>query len=465
MHNDFGEFVAMATALAPPLELPGTHRRAAGSSAGSAGDGTTEGSATGNSTAGGGGGSAPGGSAGSISDAGGAPSVEGSAGSISDAGGAPSVERSDAQTSETVQHWPVMEAEQEKMVMDKLLELLEPHRAVLQTPRSRQTAQGLQTRRCLNSVLLMDLGAVRQAAQSSQLTLLLVHHEDSAPCHPIVTFALSAATHNSCPVLHLGSLRSRLSAIVQGIHIHAVGFKKSQTAMAQQFQPFVSMATEYVHAHLRPAAISQSEDSCAGQAGESTQSNKGAVGPAGESSQSGSWQKPPPPVYDVSDVYVYKTDGDKNIPLSDMEAQPGASSVTESYLSLSSEPTVEYLGVKSLSDDTLLPGAAFLDSRSSGVAGKSLMAGKPQTSETGASVETGAQFAGVMGLDAMETAVVTPPLVHAPRAQKLASNLKRALDQSADRGEFVSFKIRRADIAVSLANPSKTRKHKKGRRK
>ncbi|XP_076435383.1 uncharacterized protein LOC143275284 isoform X2 [Babylonia areolata] len=396
----------------------------------------------------------------------------------------------------------LMEADQEKEVTERLMGLLKPYKAVYQQPKSKLSSEELQRRKTLNACLSVDVGALRFAASAGQLELLLVHHDPDEPNpnpHPALTAAVRTAREKSCPVLHMATLRSVLVDLFRQNHLRAVGFKKTPVGAItppEEFQQFVAMACRYDPSHLKTLDSSKRTETGPGEvnatetgSGEAnttetrsgkvktTETGSGKVSTAEtgsgkvnttetssqEKKKKKKQQKPVSPTYDVSSLYVYKTDAEK-----DKNATRTSSSIaSEAFISLSSEPTVQYLGVKPLTESTPAPDIAFLDVKGSGIPGRRLVNERPvvKAGVENSEVKNGADFSGVMGLDCVDSsAIISRPSFDPEelgrKKVKVKAGLKRALDQSAERGEFVSFKVSPTCVQVSMPNPNKKRNKK-----
>ena len=242
----------------------------------------------------------------------------------------------------------------------------------------------------------------------------------------------------------------------------------------KEFTEFIKFATHLVSADLQKLLPP-------------TQETKSESASEKKTDMKTSMKKPkkmPVPFYDVSHLYVYKTDTDKTVsstartdsPTSSQEEAGGKkrmvtlSEESESYISLSSEPTVQILGLRPQPKDSTETDSAsgFVDTKGSNVrkmqpAAEKTGTGKGENSST--ETATGSSFVGVMGLDATTATTDLTPFYPEPGKSKSKANLKRKLDNSALSGDFVSFKLIPTSVQTSVSNPNKKKKEKKKKRR
>lgn len=245
----------------------------------------------------------------------------------------------------------------------------------------------------------------------------------------------------------------------------------------QEFTEFIAFASRFASSELQklippkqetePDSASQKKTACETSVKKTSQP-----------------KKTPVPFYDVSHLYVYKTDTNKGDPgaaktdpptPSQDEADGKRRKVTlseesESYISLSSEPTVQILGLRSQPKDSTIASSAsvFVDAEGSSVR-KLQTAPEKAGSEKGENSPTetapGGSLMGVMGLESTAAAADPTPFYPEPNKSKSKASLKRKLSNGAQSGDFLSFKLIPTNVQTSVSNPSKKKKEKKKKKR
>ncbi|KAK7499191.1 hypothetical protein BaRGS_00009451 [Batillaria attramentaria] len=442
--NDFGDFIAMAVKLAPPLRVPWAtgEKRPAEEPAG--------------------------GDAESDQDA----DVEENTEATGDQEQELSAEDETVSGTQPVIDWPVMTDTEEQQVLDKLTSLLAPYKEMFKTRRKKfQTSDWKSKRKMIRTQILTDTGTIRDAARSGKLTMLLIQR--SSPPDPLASAAAISAVEHDCPVLCAARLRDNMAAVLRNPLLAAVAFRKCEAAkQVAEFSEFVTFASRFAWKDLKKLLPQKQPPPV-----DATTNKQDTTSPKKVA------KKPPVPIYNVSHLYVYKTDTAKPsskttaseptdfISLSTTPDETGArkrkvtlKEPSLSYISLSSEPDIKLLGPKvSAEGDGVKMASAFLDTKGNGQPVEKDGGDKIQTHDTDETGGRNVPFDGILGMDVADSPEVVAPFLPETTKQKRKgkASLKRKLDNSEASGEYVSFKLTPTNVQTSISNPNKAKKKTK----
>ena len=240
---------------------------------------------------------------------------------------------------------------------------------------------------------------------------------------------------------------------------HVVLLQKAKEAKVEQlpeFREFITFASQFVPADL--SSHLGADDECGGKGKEEDEKAKVTSRP-----------KKPVPFYDVSHLYVYKTDLKKmeSEKQTDGKKRTALSVKTESFISLSSEPTVQLLGAGHSDKDTA--DITNTKSLSLDTEGSSKTV-QPETSTTAkdkdssADTNSGGPLVGVMGLDVTDAPGIGGPARGRGSAAKGRGGVKRKHTSRAKQWEL-TFTLAPTNVQTSVSNPSKKKKARKNKKK
>lgn len=377
------------------------------------------------------------------------------------------VKENNQNSTQSAVDWPATSESEEQQILDRLTSLFAPYKDVLKVRRKKfQNAEWKSKKDTLRVHILTDVATIRDAARAGRLTMLLMQR-DVLP-NPTVSAAAMAAVEGDCPVLCLARLKEVMSPVLRNPLLSAIGFRKCDEGKQNaDFVDFVAFAKQLAPKDLKRLLP-----------------KKEPVADVSAAAHSKSAKKPPIPVYNVSHLYVYKTDtkksastkasGDSGFLSLDMKSDGSTSSAamkvalkepTLSFISLSSKPDVLSSKKSARGEETDKEKwtSAFIDTKRSAVHAH-VSSKRTVGSDSQDAGKNGDFSFPILGMEE-KVGSTSPSVPFYPEPgigkQKGKSALKRKLQSSEGSGEFISFKLSPTNVQTSVSNLNKAKKNKK----